>query len=144
MKKITFLILSIFFLNSCSDDYHKKQDELKNQAIIDARSVSPEIHEAYIQCYALKHQDKNNCINKLNKQHIKIANINSNYSNAFQYEAERQGFINLLRRSNFNCNYLSQGPKFLEEAKAYIALCDNNELHFLRFDYVTHQWSIIK
>lgn len=60
------------------------------------------------------------------------------------YEAEKRGFTALLNNAAIGCEKLEKGPEFLTEAKAYLAICDNINIHFLRFDYITSQWKVLK
>ncbi len=144
MKKFILPLLSIFFFTACNDSHIEKQNALKKQAIIDATNMTAQIHESYLNCYALNYQNKIQCVSKLNKQYLAPDKLDSaHYKSAFQYEAEKQGFINFLQKSNIACNVLEESPKFIQEAKSYIVQCDNN-LHFLRFDYLKEKWVVVK
>jgi hypothetical protein len=97
IKVITAIIFFIFF-SSCSRSEIDQQNKIKEHAISDAQNADLEIHQAYLQCYALNHQDKNNCVKVLASINIQQQwKDNYHYTKAFQYEAEKLGFVKFLR-----------------------------------------------
>ena len=113
-----------------------------NAAKLAATNSSDNIHLAYLQCYAL--QDKQVCLIKLAAEYIdKKYQQDEEYKTAFQYEAEKLGFLAFLRKQNLPCKSISKGPKFIDQEKAYQVICDCNHHYLMRFDYAKKEWKLI-
>ena len=143
IKAITAIILFIFF-SSCSRSEIEKQNKIKEHAISDARNAAPEVYQAYLQCYALNYQDKNNCVKELAGINIlQKWRDNHHYTKAFQYEAEKLGFVKFLRNHDLYCETIDDGPEFVTTAKAYLITCRNGNDYFMQFDSFKKEWKLV-
>jgi len=120
--------------------------EVKQKAIIDAQNVDTSIHQAYLQCYALKPDEKLNC----SKQIIKDAKIhinkelqtNQDYITVFSHEAERLRFVSFLKNNNMSCDKINEGPIFDKVEGAYTVFCTNGLKYYMTFDYNNNLWQL--
>lgn len=142
LPNIILLIFSIFTLCSCSQKAQKQQASDHWQAIIDARGARPEIHDAYLQCYALHPKEKKECTRQLAGKYLpKEQQANSQYAKSYQYEAEKLGFMNFLHEKGLSCDHLVASPTFIDSVKSYLVICQNNNHYLVSFDYKTKLWN---
>lgn len=102
----------------------KSKQALHDRAITDARKQPKEIHLAYLQCYALRDIDKDNCKQKI-KWTIEGRKDASTweYILPFDYAVERLGFKAFLKDQGKTCSGVEQGPKYNSKIKAYDVFC---------------------
>jgi len=136
-------IIPLFLLISCGHFKTNKWTKDKEQAINDARAVVAP-RRAYLQCYALKREAKNECTKQIAKQYIPEQwRSNFEYTRAFQFESERLGFVSFLEAQSFLCGEIKNGPKFIDSANAYLVVCNNGHNYFMRFNYLNERWSVV-
>ncbi len=142
------ILCLMFCLSSCQIEGVQKQQTNKNQAIEDAKAPNHETHLDYLQCYALNHQEKKDCVKKLTNKYIEIKfRENIHYTSSFQYEAEKQGFIQFLKNKGRPCDSIKSSPKYVLEIESYVVKCNNiniSAVYLLRFDYEKKEWNIVK
>lgn len=138
------IILTSLLLSSCGQDTFDEWDKARQQAILDSRQLGEDIHNRYFKCYALPHLKKAVCIQSLKTHNIdqKWQN-NIHYTSAFQYEAERLGFLDFLKQHHLSCDYIERGPKFINVDQAYKVICQNGNSYNLKFNYNTQEWSLV-
>lgn len=100
--------------------------------------------QAYLSCYPLETQSKKSCVTYLNNRYIqKDLKANKLYVNNFQYQAEKEGFRDFIKKNNFPCVAIDNGPIFFEAHQAYFVKCKANMNYFVRFNYNTKNWEFL-
>src|ERR1044071_2689269 len=141
MIKAITLLIPLLILSSCDQSEIDKWNKHKEQAVVDAKAIAPEVHLAYLQCYALNYSDKIKCVRKLTDKYIDAQYKNNpHYTSSFQHEAEKLGFLAFLSNAQQSCDYIEAGPEFLNAAKAYLVTCNNGKIYFLKFNYDKNVW----
>lgn len=109
-----------------------------------AKAVKAEIHNEYLQCYALQPKNKKQCVFQLNKKYLKKHSSDQEYRLSFQYEAEKLGFKHFLTRKKLRCNDIKDGPNYENKHQAYLVKCGSNQNYLMQFDYYNKEWSLKK
>ena len=138
MKTIDIkIIFLLFLLSSCNDP--------EKQAIKDARMTDPTVYKEYIKCYRLDYHKKKYCLEKLEDQYISAGTRRNNYyKQYFQYEAEKLGFLELLKNNGASCNGIKISPQFERTIENYVLKCYDNNVYLLSFDDFKNEWTFIK
>lgn len=101
----------------------------------------------YLQCYPLNLQNKEQCIQKLDKYVPSTYKADSTLYKQFVYDMERLGFANFLIKHGKECQKIDAGPIYSEATAAYEVHCINKEkkikVFYMQFDYEKEQWNII-
>lgn len=124
--KSAMVFLLSLILSPRNRDRNQAQQTQKDQqqSTKDARAARRHLHERYMQYSALSPQEKIERLKNLIQEHIRPdLRHKSDYTNHYQYEAERLGFAHFLRYRGMECDSLQINPEFVEEAKSYIAKC---------------------
>lgn len=144
MKTInTKIIFLLFLLSSCNDP--GKQAKIEEEATKDARMADPDIYKEYIKCYGLDYHKKKYCLEKLEDKYISTETRRNNYyKQYFQYEAEKLGFLELLKNNGAVCDGIKVPPLFEHSVEGYVLKYYNNEVYLLSFNYFRNEWTFIK
>ena len=139
----TKIIFLLFLLSSCNDS--DKQAKIEEEAIKDARMADPVVYKEYIKCYGLDYHKKKYCLETLEDQYISAeARRNNYYKQYFQYEAEKLGFLELLKNNGAVCDGIKVSPLFERSIEGYVLKCYDNNVYLLSFDYLKSKWVFIK
>lgn len=135
----TYLIfLPVIFFAYVAYSSNLPQQNLTNQ---DSQAAQ------YLQCYALNPNNKEQCIQKLDKYVPSTYKADSTLYKQFVYDMERLGFANFLTKHGKECQKIDAGPIYSEATAAYEVHCINKEqkirVFYMQFDYDKEQWNII-
>ncbi len=140
-----FLFIATCVLPACTVLGNVEEQALRIRAESDARRQSPEIHLAYLQCYALSRHDKKQCRRRIGRTIDGRKGARSwEYILPFDYEAERLGFERFLEKDGLKCDQVKRGPRYDREHKAYRVVCENGRQYFMRFDRDKKRWSRVE
>jgi hypothetical protein len=146
MKQLTsFFNLSIYLtlFSVIFFAYEAYSSNLSQQNLTDQDSQAT----LYLQCYPLNPQNKEQCIQKLDKYVPSTYKADSTLYKQFVYDMERLGFANFLTKHGKECQKIDAGPIYSETTAAYEVHCINKEqtikVFYMQFDYDKDQWSII-
>lgn len=136
-------IIATLTLSACTGTGTTEQHILHHAAVEDAKSASPELHEAYLRCYPLPKLQKEQCRRIVGEHHPQRAEATSwDYIRPFDHEAERQGFRHFLNERGKPCDGVNEGPVYDETEKGWQVRCTGGEQHLMRFDAETGSWSL--
>ena len=105
----------------------------------------PEVHKAYLNCYALNEAAKKQCLKELAVKYITGSKKDDKeYVTAFQFEAEKLGFKHFLNNNKLSCKEVIGGPMFDVHKKAYIVTCKPTLEYHMHFDYSAKEWKLLE
>ena len=110
-----------------------------------AQAESNEIYSSYLACYALHPATKQECVDALAQKYLtKEQQQDKTYTEEFQFESEKLGFKQFLNNLNLPCDFINDGPLFVEGKQAYLVKCKPNHQYYMQFNYDKKEWNLIK
>lgn len=152
IKKPQVLIATIalvLLITACDKEERIDRSTPYGKGVAYARAVNDSVYSDYLQCYALSHEKKAQCVDYLRQKYLTPSSVKDNafdqdFIKGFQFESEKLGFKNFILQAGNNCSGVRHGPEFDESKQAHLLECLHGREYWVKFDPKSKSWNLMQ